>query len=150
MPFQWRTAGTLQIQPPPAKPCGCAPKVESAEKPAVSVGRIVCKIVSLDGAAGTGRFPPGRPLRLSISLVDATPGSPTHGTAQDPGRLTLTVGPPRGRGETVIWPRGRIVRDSPGEFHYDLTPEAGGRWPFTVVTAGDFAAVTEQMWFLVR
>lgn len=95
-------------------------------------------------------FPLGQPLRIPVTVEDTTPGSPTFGTQQDPGALELLLGPPDAPVQTYTYSGGQLVRDAQGDYHYDITPQASGRWSWRWIATGAFAGATLQQWFTVE
>lgn len=96
-------------------------------------------------------YPPGQPLRLSIEVLDNTPGSLTFGKAQDPGDIALRLrGPNDQTTSTFTFSAGQIVRDSQGNFHFDLTPNEPGPWRYRWVATPPFGAATSLADFEVE
>lgn len=94
-------------------------------------------------------WPLGSAVRFAVTVADATPGSGTAGSLQDPGRLALCLRDPGRRTREVVFP-GKLVRDAQGAFHADLILDVSGRWAWRWVAQGAFAGATEERFFVVE
>lgn len=94
-------------------------------------------------------LPLGQPQRLAVTDEDTTPGSPTEGTLQDPGSLSLIIQPPQGAATTYTYADGQITRAGQGSYYYDLTPDIPGEWSYRWIATGNFAGATSQLFLTV-
>lgn len=94
-------------------------------------------------------LPLGQPQRLSVTIEDTTPGSPTYGTLQDPGGLSLIVQPPGQGITTYTYAASQISRSATGSYYFDITPSVAGEWSYRWVATNPFAGATDQLFFTV-
>lgn len=94
-------------------------------------------------------LPLGQPQQLAVTIEDTTPGSPTYGTKQDPGGLSLILQPPGEVSTTYTYAAGQIVRAAQGSYYYDFTPEVAGEWTYRWIATPPFAGATLQLFLTV-
>ena len=71
------------------------------------------------------------------------------GTAGDPTTVTLKVKDPTGTVTTYTYAGAQVVKDSTGNYHYDLTPAIAGKWYYEWVGTGAVPAQSESYFVVV-
>lgn len=78
-------------------------------------------------------YDPNQPVRMSIALT-------VGGTATDPTTLSLAVKDPLGVKTSYTYAGAQLIKDSVGNYHYDLTPVTPGDWYYDFTSTGTAAA----------
>lgn len=93
--------------------------------------------------------PLDQPQILQVEIKDNNPYSPTYGTLQDPGALSLIVQPPDEAAVTYTYANGQINRASQGVYYFVVPAGVAGNWSYRWVATGAFAGATDQLFFVV-
>jgi hypothetical protein len=83
-------------------------------------------------------FPVGKTVRISGAFVDV------NGAAVDPSTVTLAYKAPGGSRTTKTYAAGDVVKDSTGNYHYDLPLTVAGRWKYRWESTGPTTTQTDN------
>jgi len=81
-------------------------------------------------------YSPNQPVRMSVAFT-------VTGTATDPSTIALTVKDPNGTKTTYTYAGSQVVKDSIGNYHFDLTPTTAGSWFYGWQSTGTAASDAE-------
>lgn len=92
-----------------------------------------------------GPYYPGTPVRLTLALYD------DDGNPVDPDAVTFKLMSPCGAVTSYVYGVDtQVQKASAGNYYADVTPDAGGRWPFRWETTGDSKTITKEGDILVQ
>lgn len=92
-----------------------------------------------------GPYYPGTPVRLTLALYD------DDGNPVDPDAVTFKLMSPCGAVTSYVYGVDtQVQKASTGNYYADVTPDAGGRWPFRWETTGDGKTITKEGDILVQ
>lgn len=80
-------------------------------------------------------------VRLSVAFTAA-------GTPADPTAVVLVVTNPAGTPTTYTYALAQVVKDSTGNYHYDITVSTEGQWFYSWTGTGAVIAGTESYFYV--
>jgi hypothetical protein len=81
-------------------------------------------------------YTPNQPVRVSVAFT-------VNGTPADPTTVTLQVKDPTKTMTSYTYALAQVVKDSVGNYHYDVTPTVSGTWFYGWTSTGTAAADAE-------